>query len=633
MARFARLNDPDPRVRARLQAALYYAREDRKERAKWWARGATLQLDFDANRHVLNESKVDFSDLASSYGFSRANPAVTLKQNMLTGEWESFSAGEPRVSSDGFLTEPASTNLSANFNAKPTSTSGVTKGGDAASTLTVVSDEAELRVAGFGTLIDEGVMNGNVFKLDNSAGTTFAFAFVNSGAVNTNVHSCSVFARNSSNVDASMSGTGAWGTVVTIPKNTGYARYSFSSAPPNTGPSNRLQLGCDAGAVLYFILNQIEELSSPSSPIITAGTSVSRSGPEKIELNSSVPKLSGNQGTLIWRGQIKKTDTFFNIISLNNGSTNSDYIEFYYRGGGNSFRVELKSPTSQHLHTLSGDNENIFVTVGITWKNGVALSMISGATQLKSTGLTFPTGLTKFTIGGAVPSLTARSVLHGDVVALPKGLSDEEFFELFSKIDASGTIFFWGDSLTAGSGASSTSGRYPNQLSTLFSVDKMFYNGGVGGNTSTQIKDRMIVETGSHHLPTIIWAGRNNYSSPATVLSDIETMVGKLKTDKFLVLSVINGEYSTEYQGNSGYNTMMSLNEDLSEEYGDHYVDVRSALVAAYNPGVPQDVTDHGRDIVPSSLRSDNIHLVNAGYSIVANTVFSALTNNGYMGA
>lgn len=32
MARFARLNDPDPRIRAKLQVALYYARKNRKDK-------------------------------------------------------------------------------------------------------------------------------------------------------------------------------------------------------------------------------------------------------------------------------------------------------------------------------------------------------------------------------------------------------------------------------------------------------------------------------------------------------------------------------------------------------------------------------------------------------------------------
>jgi hypothetical protein len=54
---------------------------------------------------------------------------------------------------------------------------------------------------------------------------------------------------------------------------------------------------------------------------------------------------------------------------------------------------------------------------------------------------------------------------------------------------------------------------------------------------------------------------------------------------------------------------------------------VRSILVAAYNPLIPQDVIDHSNDVPPSSLRFDALHLTTAGYAIVASSIKNVMSN------
>lgn len=178
----------------------------------------------------------------------------------------------------------------------------------------------------------------------------------------------------------------------------------------------------------------------------------------------------------------------------------------------------------------------------------------------------------------------------------------------------------WGDSLTYGTGATLS---YPTDFSAL--AGKPIYNGGVVGNTSTQIATRMLADVSRYSWPTIIWAGRNNYTDPTTVKADIAAMVAALGHTHYLVLSVINGEYANEYSGQADYNTIVALNVDLSALYGSHYVDVRSYLVSLYDPLDAQDVIDHGHDIPPASLRSGTIHLNDAGYAAVANKVYESI--------
>ena len=180
----------------------------------------------------------------------------------------------------------------------------------------------------------------------------------------------------------------------------------------------------------------------------------------------------------------------------------------------------------------------------------------------------------------------------------------------------------WGDSLTAGSGGT----PYPTVFQSISGTKTS--NGGVGGETSTQIKVRMLAATNTHTQPTIIWAGRNNYDQTSTVLSDVASMVSALaaagNTDKYLVLSVLNGDYgSFEAKGGGGYQLITNLNAQLKSTYGNKYAEVREHLVSLYNPSNPTDVANYANDIPPSSLRSDAIHLNSSGYSAVANFLFT----------
>lgn len=149
------------------------------------------------------------------------------------------------------------------------------------------------------------------------------------------------------------------------------------------------------------------------------------------------------------------------------------------------------------------------------------------------------------------------------------------------------------------------------------------FNGGVGGETSTQIATRMLADTVHQSWPTIIWAGNNNYNDPPTVEADVANMVAHLTTSNYVVLSLINGDFPDRYIGQSGYNSIIQINTALAATYGSHYLDVRTYLVSLYDPGNPQDVIDHGNDIVPSSIRFDSIHLNDTGYADLANYIYA----------
>ena len=162
-------------------------------------------------------------------------------------------------------------------------------------------------------------------------------------------------------------------------------------------------------------------------------------------------------------------------------------------------------------------------------------------------------------------------------------------------------IAAWGDSLTYGN-QDGTATTYPATLTAL--SGRYVLNGGIGGNTSTQIRTRMLASTGTLGYFTVIWAGRNNYTDPTTVLADVAAMVAALPSPKrYLVLGVMNGNYPTELSGGSGYNQIISLNNSLAAAYSSNYLDMRAYLVSLAT-GSSQDQLDLSHDVPPASLRA-----------------------------
>jgi len=147
----------------------------------------------------------------------------------------------------------------------------------------------------------------------------------------------------------------------------------------------------------------------------------------------------------------------------------------------------------------------------------------------------------------------------------------------------------------------------------------------------------VIENLGYEDLTAIIWPGRNNYGQSATVKADIAALVALLKpmVKRYVVLSVLNGDYASEYSGQSGWTTITQLNADLAALYPNNYLDVRSKLVALGAPTGPfPDATNYARDVPPAGVRADNIHLtttaVTGGYARLAQWVADFLNAKGW---
>jgi lysophospholipase L1-like esterase len=200
----------------------------------------------------------------------------------------------------------------------------------------------------------------------------------------------------------------------------------------------------------------------------------------------------------------------------------------------------------------------------------------------------------------------------------------------FTKMDSPNGVA-WGDSLTAGFNASSAAAAYPQVLTGLLGRD--VGNGGVGGETSTQITTRALADIIRANRIALIWMGLNDTDGNSantsaiisTILSNITSVINHMsgQTQRFAVMSLLTGD--TEFPGATApgdgfYTQKLAINSALASAYPSNYLDIRSLLISAsggtYFPG--------------ASYRSDTIHLNDTGYAYVAAQVKAFINSKGW---
>lgn len=257
----------------------------------------------------------------------------------------------------GLLIEETRINFLSSVNlVNPTSTIGWTKSGDAASVFSVVSDTTELTDAGLSGVCTAG----NVYKLDNSAGTTNAFAVVNS-AVTWGLASVSLscYARGSGIFRMEIN-VGTWtGSTNTL----GGAYNRFSVTGTTNTSSNQFRIRATAGSVVYFILTQAEVGNFSTSVIPNTGIAVTRNadvatitgtafsgwwraGPGSILVRALPSTVSGTRPLV----QVDDASAD-NIIALRGNATNP---ELYIRAGGSDQATIDAGTISAAAYRLAG---------------------------------------------------------------------------------------------------------------------------------------------------------------------------------------------------------------------------------------------------------------------------------------
>ena len=183
----------------------------------------------------------------------------------INSAWRGFPANAPLIGDGGLGVWEARTNKCTNFNANPTDLTGMSKSGDAAATLTVVDDVAALEAAGLQGLCTSG----KVYALNNSAGSANAFVDISGVTGNTNAHSLSIFMRALAGSPGIRYNGVTYGSPVAA-----YTRLLAENITATSG--NRFAVIAPPGAVAHFILNQLEEGSFATAPIVVQGLPATR---------------------------------------------------------------------------------------------------------------------------------------------------------------------------------------------------------------------------------------------------------------------------------------------------------------------------------------------------------------------
>ena len=335
--------------------------------------------------------------------------------------------------------------------------------------------------------------------------------------------------------------------------------------------------------------------------------------------------------------------------------------------------------------------------VGFSARQGEFRAALLGQPVQQTLSGTFP-GLAALRLGRGRSTVSGLWTGSIDRVRLfSSAMGEEEFAALV----AGNGVVAWGDSLTAGAGATGGSTgtfTYPALAQNLFTPKRAVLRHGFGGQTSTQIAARMnavpiLVTVTGNTIPTSgsvgvtaksiniltssgvysgtqrgwlagvfgtmttdldgnwsfarsvagsavpvpansrftpawghylrqhaawLWMGRNGAQAGYTVLGDIAAAVAVLGHRRYLVGAIL----PSAADSGAALTQLTGLNAQLASAYGTRFVNLLTALAAGAN-GSPEDTADVAAGLVPRSLRSDHLHLNDAGYARVA-TAFHA---------
>lgn len=304
-------------------------------------------------------------------------------------------------------------NLCQNFNANPTALTGVSKTGDAAATLTVVSDTAALAAAGLSGICTVG----NVYKLDNSAGVALATADISGSTPDANSYTYSAYLRGSGtgSITSNVGGVGSGNKSMTG----SYVQYSGSGNPAGAGGG--LRIVANAGAVVFFILNQLESGLGLNPVVVVAGAAATGDRPATLVrgrnlLASTTPAKLFTRGRILQAigtypvtNLLTQSQTFDNAAWSNtNASVTPDTI-IAPDGTLTADKLVENNLTGQHFTQQNFTFSNIAYTTSVYAKPGghdyIRIALVDSTGVLRAAYFNITTGTLGTVAGSFIASI------------------------------------------------------------------------------------------------------------------------------------------------------------------------------------------------------------------------------------
>lgn len=581
--------------------------------AQGWT-GSTDGADFEAGIYWVAGTQVTAADFFARYTCATTTArcyadATGLLKNDLAANQPRFTYADGRYL---LLIERAATNRCTAAKVNPSATTNITKGGDAASVLSVASQSSVIAASIYATIASSG----NAYKLDNSAGSTAATATIGGTAPDASKHSIQAV---------------VWGGTGNISLSGASAKTFSASATPqkitieNLTPAagNQLVITADAGQVVYFICPGLYSREwAPLYPIIGAATASVDLAVEQLRPSAALEaSVLDGEFLLCVEGRYTGRNSTGNIVGRQSPGI------FLIGGAGGV--AQGQSPNTVAQRWLG--EKSTMQTAGFRAAVGVS----SGARFVgyNSGALTVDAGtptVSELYFGGTGSS---GNILYSKIVAFPTyDTSKAAAFAVYKPHVA--VIDCYGDSMTDG-----VNGNYPLELSKLYEPAAQFNNAGVGGYRSDQIAAKYLATKDHLSLYTVIMAGINDFSQlgyssgTANIIKEnIASMVAGVTTGRYIIMSVMAG--TSEVAGGSPRTIIDALNADFAALYGSHYLDVLTPIVALGAPGQPYaDATNYANSVPPSGLMYDARHLNATGNVVLAGLVKAKADALGYPGA
>lgn len=305
-------------------------------------------------------------------------------------------------------------------------------------------------------------------------------------------------------------------------------------------------------------------------------------------------------------------------------------------------------PKKHYYQPLGGGTEYPVFPTSDQWSGyGDSLAAGAGSGVGGVGGLGWPVAL-----GPLINTYVNKQGIGGQTswqIAFRQGSYNPNLIPSGGTIPASGPVTVTQDSTAAAIGQlanaaltwTGTMAGVHGTLSMDSSFNYTFTRDAAGSAVPVSPSAPFYVDTqGTEKNVQVLWWGRNNYANPSQVLSDIARGIAFLKplNKRFIVMSVINGDYPSEYIGQSGYNQIVhQINDVLASTYPNNYIDIRRILIQNADSSA-EDQRCVANDVVPTSLRAyytatstrDPLHPGDPGYAIVANTIASFKQSKGW---
>lgn len=183
-------------------------------------------------------------------------------------------------------------------------------------------------------------------------------------------------------------------------------------------------------------------------------------------------------------------------------------------------------------------------------------------------------------------------------------------------------IIVWGDSTTAGATATNAAARVCSQLAVSFTPDRMVVNCGIGGESPMQIVDRLTaIPSEMMGLTHIFNLGRIETGMDDTdYISAVDAAMTFIPHSRRVICTATNGGYVDDYLSTgTKYAERIAVRSHILATYPNNFIDLQQVLLDA-NDGSANDLADLAEEVVPRSLRNDDIHHTDAAQLLIAQT-------------